>query len=204
MKPGKVILCDLGGVLIDLHWVEHARGLFGKDMAADELKAKWLSLKSVREFEAGNIDFQSFYKLFCNETGARVAFDEFKSEFTGIIGPVKDGCYEILDHLASCGRLAMLSNTNYLHIDHLKQVSRIFAPFADLFFSYELRMIKPDQQIFAAVTEKLGCSASDILFFDDSQANIDAAIRFGINGFRVDSPQEIAKIVDARAKQGML
>lgn len=204
MKPGKVILCDLGGVLIDLHWVEHARGLFGRDMGADELKARWLNLKSVREFEAGNIDFQTFYKLFCNETGARVTFDQFQNEFVGIIGPVKAGCYEILEHLAGFGRLAMLSNTNYLHVEHLKAVSSIFAPFTELFFSYELRSVKPDQQIFSAVTTKLGCSASEILFFDDSQANIDAATRFGMHGFRVESPQEIAKIVDAWVKQGML
>ncbi len=204
MKHGKVILCDLGGVLIDLHWVEHARGLFGKDMAADELKVRWLTLKSVREFEAGNIDFHTFYQLFCKETGAKVSFEQFESEFVGIIGPVKAGCYEILDHLAGCGRLAMLSNTNYLHIEHLRSVSRIFAPFADLFFSYELRMVKPDRQIFAAVADRVGCAASDILFFDDSQANIDAAMGFGMHGFRVDSPQEIAKIVDARLKSGML
>lgn len=204
MSSGKVILCDLGGVLIDLHWVEHARGLFGKDMAADELKARWLSLGSVREFEAGNIDFQAFYELFCSETSAKVAFDKFKSEFVGIIGPVKPGCYEILDRLAGFGRLAMLSNTNYLHVEHLKRVSKIFAPFADLFFSYELRMVKPDRGIFAAVADRLGCAASDILFFDDSQTNIDAATSFGMHGFRVDSPQEIAKIVDARLKSGML
>ena len=204
MKSGKVILCDLGGVLIDLHWVEHARGLFGKDMSADELKTRWLSLKSVLEFETGNVDFQTFYRLFCDETGAKITFDRFKSEFTGIIGPVKAGCYEILDQLAGCGRLAMLSNTNYLHVGHLRQVSRIFTPFADLFFSYELRMAKPERRIFAAVADRLGCVASDILFFDDSQANIDAAVSFGMHGFRVESPQEIAKIVDARLKSGML
>ncbi len=204
MKPGKVILCDLGGVLIDLHWVEHARGLFGKEMAADELKARWLSLESVREFEAGNIDFTAFYNLFCGETGAKVSLDRFRSEFTGIIGPVKDGCYEVLGHLAGYGRLAMLSNTNYLHVEHLKQVSRIFTPFADLFFSYELRMVKPERRIFAAVADRLCCNASDILFFDDSQVNIDAAAGFGMHAFRVDSPREIAKIVDARLKSGVL
>ena len=75
MKPGKVILCDLGGVLIDLHWVEHA-GLFGKDMSADELKTRWLSLNSVLEFEPGMSIFRLFIS-FCDGPAPK-SHDRFK------------------------------------------------------------------------------------------------------------------------------
>lgn len=199
-----IILCDLGGVLIDLNWVSHARALFGDEVSPEALKGRWLSLASVREFEAGKIDFSDFYRQFCSETGSNIAVDDFKCEFTGILGPDKPGCREVLERLAQRGRLVMLSNTNALHVEALKQTSQVFSPFDDLLFSYELGLVKPDAHIFSAVCDRIGCRASDVLFFDDSELNITAAKACGLNAWRVDTPQEIEKIVNAWPKTAVL
>ena len=196
-KPDLVILCDLGGVLIDLNWVARARELFGESISSDSLKKRWLDLQSVRLYEAGKIDFSEFYRQFCLETGSGTDPETFKREFLGILGPDKPGCVEVLEHLAEIGCLAMLSNTNALHIDALKKTSRVFAPFARLFFSFEMGLVKPDSHIFMAVCSQLGCQPADVLFFDDSEVNIAAAEAVGMHAWRVDTPQEIERIVAA-------
>lgn len=196
MSPQKrVVLCDLGGVLIDLHWLERARGLFGSEVDADELKSRWLKLNSAREYEAGKVDFAQFYQRFIAETGSPTEFSAFKNEFAGIIGPVKSGCLDILLEIRQSAELAMLSNTNPVHVQMLRQSSNIFAPFQHLFFSYEMGMVKPDHEIYHAVCASLKRSAGNVYFFDDSVANVSAARECGLNAFRVDSPQEIQEII---------
>ncbi len=199
-----IVLCDLGGVLIDLNWVSHARALFGASASPDYLKERWLHLQSVKAFEAGKNSFAEFYRQFCTETGSNISMDAFKSEFIGILGDDKSDCVEVLTRISSQYRLAMLSNTNCLHIEVLKKTSQVFNFFDDLFFSYELGMVKPDLQIFAAVCEKIGCKPSDILFFDDSAINVAAATDFGINAWRVDSPREIEKNLDLWQRSAVL
>lgn len=199
-----VILCDLGGVLIDLNWIERARGLFGVGLDPEILKEKWLKLHSAREFEAGKTDFAGFYESFVAETGSTVALPDFKREFAGILGPMKPGCMDILARLRETAVLAMLSNTNLLHVQMIRESSPVFTPFDRLFLSYEMGMVKPDAQIFLAVCDQLGRQPDQILFFDDSAANIAAASACGIHSWRVDSPQEIMKIVDSCRTSGMI
>lgn len=49
------------------------------------------------------------------------------------------------------------------------------------YFSGELRVAKPDAQIYDLVTDSLSVAPSRILFFDDRQVNVDAALRAGWN-----------------------
>ena len=56
-------------------------------------------------------------------------------------------------------------------------------------------MTKPDPVIFEETRKQLGCEASDIYFFDDSQCNVDAAIKAGYHAYLVEGPDEILEIV---------
>ena len=49
----KVILCDLGGVLINLHWIQHAGALLGKELTKPQLRQIWFDLNSARHYEQG-------------------------------------------------------------------------------------------------------------------------------------------------------
>jgi putative hydrolase of the HAD superfamily len=193
----KIILCDLGGVLIELNWISAARKLFGADLNPDELLHKWLSMSSIKKFEAGKCDFAEFFADFCEETGNRLKFSDFAQEFGNIIGPVKKGCFEILPRLKESGTLAMLSNTNQIHIDMLRKETDLLDHFEQLFLSYEMHLVKPDPEIFAAVAAKLRVAPEKIMFFDDSATNVNAAKNMGFSAFRVTSPQEILQIVES-------
>lgn len=194
-KKISVLLFDLGGVLIDLKWVSSARRLFGSEDSEAELKKRWINLASVREYESGRADFDEFYQLFIAETRAKISAADFHREFGGIIGSEKAGCREMLQTLSSSYRLAMLSNTNPVHVEMLRKNSDLFGFFHDLFFSYELGMAKPDSEIFHEVCRKLGCQPGQVIFFDDSQFNVDAAAKCGIKSFRVDGPPDIIEII---------
>jgi len=191
----RVLLFDLGGVLIDLNWVSSARRLFGSEDTEAELKKRWIALSAVREYESGRADFDKFYQLFIAETKAEIEIGDFRREFAGIIGPEKAGCRQMLQELSRSWRLAMLSNTNPVHVEMLRKSSDLFGFFQDLFFSYELGMAKPDLEIYHEVCRRLACPPDQVIFFDDSQGNVDAAVRCGITSFRVDGPTDISEIL---------
>jgi putative hydrolase of the HAD superfamily len=190
----KVILCDLGGVLINLHWTQHAGSLLGKELTKPELRQIWFDLYSARHFEQGLTDFETFYKEFCEETKSNFSFEFFSQEFDGIIGTLKDDCLELLKEIKKYGTLALLSNSNERHIAEISKTG-LFQDFDYLFFSHKLHMTKPEYIIFEETKKQLGCEASNIYFFDDSQCNVDAAKKVGFNAFLVESPREILKIV---------
>lgn len=52
--------------------------------------------------------------------------------------------------------------------------------FDDTFYSYELRVAKPDPAYFRAVLDRLGLPAGDVLFVDDNAANVDSARGVGL------------------------
>jgi putative hydrolase of the HAD superfamily len=83
-------------------------------------------------------------------------------------------------------KLALLSNTNPIHID---EVRRRLGPFGygefarcfeRIFYSYEMGLRKPDPAIYAAVDRELGiASPAEVLFVDDNAANIASAAKHG-------------------------
>lgn len=56
--------------------------------------------------------------------------------------------------------------------------------YADLmdgaFYSYELRLAKPDPAYFETILDRLGLPAGEVLFLDDSAGNVDAARGVGL------------------------
>ncbi len=83
-------------------------------------------------------------------------------------------------------RLALLSNTNPIHID---EVRRRMGPhgytafarcFDRVFYSFDLGLRKPDPAIYAAVDRELGiASPAEVLFVDDNAANVASAAAYG-------------------------
>jgi len=50
-------------------------------------------------------------------------------------------------------------------------------------FSCEVDAVKPEEKIYRILCEALGCAADEIVFFDDTVANVEGAEKFGIHAF---------------------
>jgi len=58
---------------------------------------------------------------------------------------------------------------------------------ADWFFSGELKIAKPDPSIYVYVTAEVGLAPESIVFIDDRQVNVDAAVAQGWNAYLWES-----------------
>jgi len=87
-------------------------------------------------------------------------------------------------------RTACLSNTNERHWDTVNDAgSAHHVPLHTLdhlFASHLIGQRKPDGAIYEHVERAVGVPGGAILFFDDTEANVDAALRRGWHAVRID------------------
>lgn len=93
-----------------------------------------------------------------------------------------EGATELLAELNAPGSplvIGVLSNSNPIHWHRQRDASTIRSIFETPFLSYEMKLIKPDREIFEHVQRTLDLEPDRILYFDDNQINVDAARSVG-------------------------
>ena len=93
-------------------------------------------------------------------------------------------------------RTYMLSNTNDLHWRYIS--TRCFGGeglgledcFDGVFLSHEMRLAKPDAEIYHSMLQRLGVRAEDCWFVDDAQVNVEAARKEGLQAEWLDVKNE--------------
>jgi putative hydrolase of the HAD superfamily len=67
-----------------------------------------------------------------------------------------------------------------------------FDPLFDwVFYSHEMGLAKPNQDIYQQLLLELGTTANRVLFFDDLKANVDGAASLGIQAIQVVGPETL-------------
>ncbi len=94
-------------------------------------------------------------------------------------------------------RTAILSNmpTDTLAFIRAEARLRWVGEFDATIFSCDYAQIKPDAALFRVCLDRLGVAASECLFVDDNDDNVEAAQALGLTGVRFLSNQETARAV---------
>ncbi|MGI9222150.1 MAG: HAD-IA family hydrolase [Woeseiaceae bacterium] len=190
-----ILLFDLGGVLVDLANPVESIGL---PMQDDEFWSIWLSSPLVQRFETGKLSTCDFVA----QLGAQFGFadaDEFDQALRRWHLPMFAGAEPKLRLLTQSHTVALLSNTNEIHWQHVESQSDVFDGFAKLFLSYKTGNAKPTAAAFHDVVQHFGCDPGQIHFFDDNAGNVAAARREGLQAVQVSGwsnvEREVAKVL---------
>lgn len=88
----------------------------------------------------------------------------------------------------------LLSNTNEIHIDWIKENVPFFEDFKKCFdafyLSHEINYRKPDAAIYRFVLEQHNLNPGECLFIDDTKENTDAAAALGIQTWNLEPTRE--------------
>ena len=177
----KIILFDLGGVLADLGDPAESMEL---NISQSEFWSIWLNSTAVAQFETGKITTPEFIPQIANELGVAEP-EEFESRFRNWRLTIFAGAEELLSEAADGRNLALLSNTNAVHWEQISESTNAFDRFTQLFLSFKNGYYKPDIRTFEYVVAELRCAPADILFLDDTEANVVSARRAGIDARQV-------------------
>ena len=191
----RVLLFDLGGVLVDLgRPVE----LMRLDADEGEFWGHWVNSAAVRAYEAGRIGIDQLSQSIAVDIPAFTGLD-FRERFADWRLSVFAGAIPLLGELRSRWRTALLSNTNPGHWQPLEASSGIAGCFDAHFLSYETGHLKPDAPAFEQVLDHFDVPAEEVYFFDDTEVNVAAARRLGMQATRVAGINELRSAIAAIA-----
>ncbi|TAM43816.1 HAD family phosphatase [bacterium] len=182
----KVILCDLGNVLVDFDHRRAAQRISGFCAKSPlEIYNLFFDSQVTAVFEEGKIPPREFYSKVKEMLDLKLSYDSFVPIWNDIffLSARNRKVYSLLNKLKADYQTAMLSNINILHYEYLKKSFPVFDVFHKLFLSYELGLAKPDKLIYQKVISSLGVSAEEIFYCDDRPDLIASASSLGIRGF---------------------
>jgi putative hydrolase of the HAD superfamily len=186
-KNIKYILFDIDGVLAKA--TDSAHEILEKNhLTIEEFFENWGDSQSAFQFETGQISWEDFARLRSEELGNVISpatIIDILNARKSILFP---GVEQLLEELwEGKYKMACLSNTNILHWNSVEGKSIFEKYFCKQFLSFELGFVKPDKEIYQHVMETLHCKGDDILYFDDSKKNIEAALQLGWNAVHVQN-----------------
>jgi putative hydrolase of the HAD superfamily len=180
---GAWLIFDFGNVLIEIDPARSIQAFQALGAPADlNLEADFF-----HDFETGILSAAGFRDALRGQLKWAASESSIDRAWNELLLEVPPRTIAKLHQLRAKGyKLALLSNTNPIHID---EVRRRLGPhgyaafercFERIFYSYEMGLRKPDPAIYAAVDRELGiASPAEVLFVDDNAANIASAARHG-------------------------
>jgi putative hydrolase of the HAD superfamily len=79
-------------------------------------------------------------------------------------------------------RLVLLSNTDSLHFEYIREAFPEIFIFDEYVLSYETGSLKPETEIYNNALKQAGISPEEAVFIDDLEENVKAADRLGMKG----------------------
>lgn len=195
----KAIIFDLGRVLVHFDFKRGYRALEGLcPYAAAEIPKRISTTDLVTRFETGLVEPADFFDQFSRLLDLRLEYPRFceiwSSIFTDALVPE-----EMLAGLAARYRLVLLSNTNAIHFEMVReQYAPLLRHFHDMVLSYEVKVMKPDPRIYRIAVDRAGCLPGECFYTDDIAAYTAAAREQGIDAVTFESAAQVQTEMIAR------
>jgi glucose-1-phosphatase len=198
MAPLRNLVFDLGGVLyaIDPPRTEHALADLRRPDAGPPARAAAQDL--FDRLELGVISPPDFRVALRQTLDLQAGDGELDAAWNALLLGVLPDRVADLSRWRQRYRLILLSNTNAIHQDQIREeCGPLFGCFERLFFSQDMRMRKPDPEIYRQALQLAGMRPEESLFVDDVLQNVLGARQAGLQGFHF-SPTTGADWADLR------
>lgn len=206
MNMIKNLLFDLGGVIMDLDRDRCVRAFEALGMRdAEDFLGVYGQKGAFLALERGDIDADEFRREIRPLFDREVTDEEIDSAFNQFLTGIPQERLRALRQLRKRYGVYLLSNTNPIMMNGFiaeefrqEEGMEMKDYFDGVVASYVAKCYKPDREIFDYACEKCGIKPEETLFFDDSQANVDAARALGFYAELVAPGTEFTEILSRR------
>jgi len=185
------IIFDFGDVFINLDKQATIVGLEKLGLSEWNEDLNQLNLS----FEKGQISREKFL-IGIQRHLPNASLNEIENAWNAVLLDFPLKRLEFLQKLSLKYRLFLLSNTDSIHIETFEQANGVsfysdfYQCFEKVYFSFEMGMRKPDNEIYNFVLAQHGLIPKHTLFVDDKKENTDAASALGINVWNLQVGEE--------------
>lgn len=182
----KIFVFDLGNVIVRPMSIKKLYEMLNCQVSFEDFYEYLKNDQSSEEIHKELISTEEYIKKILKFLESAKTMEECISIFTG---PIRNGLFqntvEIIDRLKEENkRICLLSNLRQIDFEWFSTQYDI-NKFDNLYLSYQMHLMKPEDKIYIEMIKDLGVSADSIYFFDDNQANVDTAKRLGIKAYCV-------------------
>ncbi|MBM3769105.1 MAG: HAD-IA family hydrolase [Acidobacteria bacterium] len=135
----------------------------------------------VERFETGLIEPRPFVDELTRAIGAPITYEQFCEMWTSIFLEHTLIPIELVRELKKSYRMVVLSNTNAIHIEMVREQYPILGEFDQLVLSHEVKAMKPSPLMYSAAVEAAQARPDECFFTDDIAAYVEGARAFGID-----------------------
>lgn len=189
MEKIKNIIFDFGGVLINLDYETPLKML--KSHAQTDVEVIWKLLEEKKVFElyeGGLISDNEFRASLNNFFVMDLPNESIDEIWNAILVDIPQHRIDLLEKVKTNYRIFLLSNSNQIHyVNYVQQLKDKYGYnnfdeiFEKAYFSHNLKMLKPNKEIFQYVLNAHNFQAEETLFIDDTLKHTQGANKLGIH-----------------------
>ena len=194
----RAVIFDIGRVLIGLDLDRAMSSMaLGLTLSPAELWSAIEKDPSWKDWQEGRLSARDYHQTLTKRLGSTLPFERFAEAWNLAMNPRPLQDLALFETLAKRYKLALLSNTDPVHVKHMESTYEFFRFFPTRIYSCVLGVSKPNPLIYREALIKCGVKAGEAVYIDDIPAYVDAAGSLGITGIRYQSPQQLT--ADLRA-----
>jgi glucose-1-phosphatase len=195
----KSIIFDLGNVIVPFDFSRAYAAMESHcPFPAAEIRSRIWSTDLVHRFEAGAIEGGDFVKELSALLEMKVDEAVFRRLWSSIFFSetlIPEGLIAVLRRNY---RVMLLSNTNALHFEMLRETYPHFRHFDDFVLSFEVKAMKPSPLIYQEAVRRARCLAAECFFVDDIESNVTAAKEAGLDAVQFKSLEQLTAALRSR------
>jgi putative hydrolase of the HAD superfamily len=188
----RAIIFDIGRVLIRVDIFRAMDGLASglaltpQDVwSAIQNDPRWL------DWQEGRISPGDWHLHLTKRLGASLTFEQFSEVWNRALDPDPILSDSLLEKLSKNYRLAVLSNTDPIHMSQEEARFPFFRFFPIRIYSYLVGASKPDPVIYREALRACKVRAEEAVYVDDVPVYVEAAQRLGMTGIVFQSPEQL-------------
>lgn len=182
IAPLKNVVFDLGAVLVDWNPEDIATRFAQDERQKQQLLETIFYHQDWKRLDLGEISLTEATANFAENSGLDIATIEKLMRFIKNYLKAKPDSVTLLEEMhQKAYRVFCLSNICRELFDHIAGQNSFFALFEDAIVSAEVKLAKPDPEIFRYMLNRFGISAEETLFIDDMPDNVASAGQSGIH-----------------------
>lgn len=186
-KNIKALIFDMGGVLVDLD-IEDCKKAFKEGLGyhkIDDIIDACHQKGIYGELEQGLLTGDEFRKIVLSESRPGSKPEDVDKAMYHILVGIAPEKVRLLKDLAAEYDLYLLSNNNEICLPCARGIFEqagipLDKIFRKCFYSFEMKALKPSESFYKAVVEQIGIPSEQMLFIDDSSANVEGSIAAGL------------------------
>ena len=192
----------MGGVLVDLD-IEGCKRAFKEEIGyfkIDEIIDPCHQKGIYGDLEEGKLSAGDFRDIVIAESRPGTSVEDVDRVMWHILAGIEPYKVRMLRKLSESYDLYMLSNNNAICLPRSRQLfADAGAPLEEIFrkcyFSFEMKALKPSEAFYKAVMEDIGIAPEEMLFIDDSQRNVEGALKAGLPAVYYEPGTDLEKLL---------